>query len=127
MATSNATPPNELQVPQGSLNPWLDATQPMLMWWGTQSIEPMAKIQIAWLESVSQAVQAELQFFHAISESHEKIVQCFINASTESDNNLNMANCYQEAMQTLTNAHMDRLQKASELTHEFRKSLWEKL
>ncbi|MGS2743938.1 hypothetical protein ACU6TU_10125 [Halomonas sp. LS-001] len=130
MTTSNIKTSKAPQMPYGSLNPWLDASQPMLLWWTEQSaqgIAPMAKIQMAWLEGVSQAMQAELDFFQAISKSHEKIAHCFINASATPDSNLNMANCYQEVIKTLTDAHMDRLQKTSELNLEFRKSLWEEL
>lgn len=130
MATSNVEATRIPQVPYSSLNLWLDATQPMLAWWTEQStycMKPITSFHMAWLEGFSQAMQAELEFLQALTESHEKIVRCIIDTPATPDSDLKMANCYQEIIQTLTNANMDRLKKASELAHEFRKSLWEEL
>ncbi|MGY4876783.1 hypothetical protein ACLUEY_02735 [Vreelandella aquamarina] len=130
MANSNVKTSKAPQIPYSSLNPWLDATQPMLMWWTEQSahcMKPITSFHMAWLEGFSQAMQAEMEFLQALTESQEKIARCIINTSATPGSELKMANCYQEVIQTLTNANMERLQKAAELTHEFRKSLWEEL
>lgn len=128
MSTSNT--PNNPWAPLTAMNPWFDASQPLLNWWaeqGTQAIQPFAKVQQAWMESMSQAMQAEMQFFQAITESHEKMAKCMMNASGSPESNRDMADCYQEVVQTLADAQMTRLHKASELSHEFRRSLWEEL
>lgn len=130
MATSNAENSKASQIPYNVLLPWFAATQPMLVWWAEQNsycMKPIASFHMACLEGFSQAMQAELEFLQAITESHEKIARCIINTSVTPGSDLKMANCYQEVMQTLTNANMDRLKIASELTHELRQFLWEEL
>ncbi|MGM0615262.1 MAG: hypothetical protein ACQES7_06845 [Pseudomonadota bacterium] len=128
MTTSNT--PNNPWATLTTMNPWFDASQPLLTWWAeqsTQAMQPFAKVQQAWMESMTQAMQAEMQFFQAITASHEKMAQCMMNASGTPESNRKIASCYQEVVQTLADAQMTRLHKASELSHDFRRSLWEEL
>lgn len=109
--------------------PFLEASQPMLLWWGEQwlkSAVPIAKLHLAWLESVTEAMQIEAAFFQAMAESGEKLTQCFsYSGGNHSPAALN--SCYHEIMQTLTDAHFQRLEKVAELSHEFRQCLWEEI
>ena len=128
MTTSNTT--NNPWSALTTMNPWLDASQPLLIWWAeqsTQAMQPFANVQQAWMENMHQAMQAEMQFFQAITASHEKMAQCMMNASGTHESNRKIADCYQEIVQTLADAQMKRLHKASQLRHEFRRSVWEEL
>lgn len=122
--------PNTPWTPLTLMPTWLGASQPLLSWWAEQSpqaMQPFAKAQLAWMESISEAMQAEMQFFQALTASQEKMAQCMLNATGTSESNQNIANCYQEVVQNLTDAQMTRLQKATKLNHDFRRTLWEQL
>lgn len=109
--------------------PWIDDAQPMQAWWHQYcllSTMPMVRLQIAWLENVTQAMQMEAQLFQALAKSSEKLTLCL----TDNPHHCNAAEFtehYQEMVKTLTDANMERLTKVSQLSHEFRRSLWEEL
>jgi hypothetical protein len=102
----------------------------MLQWWMEQSVkgvQPLMNVQLAWLESVSSAMQMEMQFCQAIAESHEKITNCFLAHPHSPKSTEEITNCYQEAMKGLNDAHLERLKKVTELSLDFRKALWEEI
>lgn len=107
----------------------IDASQPMLTWWHQywlKSSLPLAKMHLAWLESVSQTMEMEAQFFQALADSGEKINQCYAkNGTTPEGTDIN--DCYQDMLQTLTDAHLQRLENVAQLSHEFRRCLWEEI
>lgn len=113
-----------------SLTPWLSISQPVLQWWMEQSVkgvQPLMNVQLAWLESVSSAMQMEMEFCQAIAESHEKITHCLLMHQSSPKSAEEFTDCYQQAMQGLSNAHLDRLKKVTELSHDFRSALWEEI
>lgn len=107
----------------------IDASQPIMTWWHEywlKSSLPLAKMHLAWLESVSQTMEMEAQFFQAVAESGEKINQCFVkNGTSPVAKDIN--DCYQDMLQTLTDAHLQRLDNVAQLSHEFRRCLWEEI
>lgn len=80
-------------------------------------------MHLAWLESVSQTMQMEAQFFQAMVENGEKLNQCFSkNAVLPSGTDINQ--CYREMLQALADAHHQRLENVAQLSHAFRRCLW---
>ncbi|MCL7930823.1 hypothetical protein [Halomonas llamarensis] len=117
-------------LPSDSLPPWLSISQPLLQWWMEQSVkgvQPLMNVQLAWLESVSSAMQMEMEFCQAIAESHEKISHCLLIHQKSPKSTEKITDCYQQAMQDLSNAHLNRLKKVTELSHDFRSAIWEEI
>ncbi|MDR5898375.1 hypothetical protein QC823_05140 [Halomonas vilamensis] len=113
-----------------SLTPWLSISQPVFHWWMEQSVkgvQPLMNVQLAWLESVSSAIQMEMEFCQAIAESHEKITNCLLMHHHSPKSAEEITDCYQQAMQGLSEAHLDRLKKVTELSNDFRSALWEEI
>lgn len=112
-----------------SSNPVAEASQPILLCWHEQWLKsslPLAKIHLAWLENVAQSMEMEAQFFQAMAESSEKLNQCFAkNGGLPQHNDLNQY--YQDMIQTLTDAHLQRIENVAQLSHEFRRCLWEEI
>ncbi|KUJ86609.1 MAG: hypothetical protein XD36_2951 [Halomonas sp. 54_146] len=110
-------------------NPVINSSQPIIAWWNEYLLKsslPMAKIHLAWLESVSQSIQMEAKLLQAIAESSEKFTQCFIESGTN-PSSADIHECYQDMVQTLTDSHFNRLEKVAQLSHEFRRCLWEEI
>jgi len=107
----------------------MDSTQPMQAWWHQYcllSAMPMIRLQIAWLENVTQTMQMEAQLFQALAKSSEKLTLCL----TDNPHHCNAAELtehYHEMVKTLTDANMERLTNVSQLSHEFRRCLWEEI
>ncbi|HDZ49119.1 hypothetical protein LCGC14_0293720 [marine sediment metagenome] len=108
-------------------NPVIDVSQPILLWWNEHWLKsslPLAKIHLVWLENVAQTMEMEALFFQAMAESSEKLNQCLAkNGGLPRNDDLNQ--CYQEMVQTLTDAHLQRIENVAQLSHEFRRCLWE--
>ncbi|WP_434985553.1 hypothetical protein [Vreelandella zhaodongensis] len=109
--------------------PLEEPVQIMQTWWQHYcllSTVPMVRLQVAWLENVTQAMQMEADLFRAIVKSSEKMTQCLTD-NNESCGATELTEHYQEMMQTLTEANMERFERVSQLSHEFRRSLWEEI
>jgi len=101
---------------------------PMLEWWQqqwTQGVNPRARTQLAWMESLAEALQLEAQFLKAIAESGEKIAKCFDGKQPTTPEEVQA--CYGKLVKEVGDAQMKRLEQASQLTHDFRKRLWEEI
>lgn len=110
-------------------NPAIEASQPIFLWWSDvwlKSSLPLAKIHLAWLENVAQSMEMEAQFFQAMAESGEKLNQSFAKSGGLPHNN-DINQCYQNMIQTLTDNHLQRLENVAQLSHEFRRCLWEEI
>lgn len=110
-------------------NPALAATQPMMEWWQAQwhkNTAPMARVQLAWMESIAEAMQFEAQFLKAIAESNQRLAGCFQGEDASCTPEEFRAS-YQQHIQDVTDAHMERLQKATELSMDFRKQIWDEI
>lgn len=129
MATPSHTTPFE-PLSSDSLTPWLSISQPVLQWWIEQSVkgvQPLMNIQLAWLESVSSAMHMEIEFCQAIAESNEKISHCLLMNQSSPKSAQEITDCYQQAMQGLRDAQLDRFNKVTKLSQDFRKALWEEI
>lgn len=110
-------------------NPAIEASQPIFLWWSDvwlKSSLPLAKIHLTWLENVAQSMEMEAQFFQAMAESGEKLNQSFAKSGGLPHNN-DINQCYQNMIQTLTDNHLQRLENVAQLSHEFRRCLWEEI
>ncbi len=109
-------------------NPTIPSTQ-MFEWWQeqwTQNANPIARMQLAWLESLTQAMQFEAEFLAAMAENGVKMASCFQGEDAPSTPS-EMHRCYQRLVQHATDAHMERMEKTAALSHDFRKRVWEEI
>ncbi|MGE4532237.1 hypothetical protein [Halomonas sp.] len=103
-------------------------TNPMFDWWQQQWMKganPMAKAQLAWMESLAEALQFEAQFVRAIAESGERMARCFDGEQPTTSEEVQA--CYEKLVKEVGDAQMKRLEQATQLTHDFRKRLWEEI
>ncbi|WP_372610036.1 hypothetical protein [Halomonas sp.] len=110
-------------------NPAPAATQPMMEWWQTQwrrNAVPMARVQLAWMESIAEAMYFEAQVLKAIAESNQRLAGCFQGEDAPCTPQEFQAS-YQQLIQDVTDAQMERLQKATELSMDFRRQVWEEI
>ncbi|MBB3191855.1 hypothetical protein [Halomonas cerina] len=110
------------------LQPGMAATGPLFEWWTAQWLQgsnPVARMQLAWMESLADAMQFEAQFLQAMAKSGQRMANSFDKDNPEAA--ADMQARYQEMMEEITDAHMKRLQKAADLSHEFRRRVWEEI
>ncbi|SFU30017.1 hypothetical protein [Halomonas korlensis] len=101
----------------------------MFEWWQeqwAQNANPIARMQLAWMESLTQAMQFEAEFLAAMAENGVKMANCFHGEEAPKTPG-ELHNCYQKLLKHATEAHMERMEKASSLTHDFRKRIWEEI
>jgi hypothetical protein len=114
---------------KSTANPAVAATKPMMEWWQAQwqqNAAPMARMQLAWMESIADAMKFEAQFLQAIADSNQRMANCFQGEDAPCTPEEFRAS-YQQLIQDVTDAQMERLQKATDLSMEFRKQIWEEI
>ncbi|ATJ82925.1 hypothetical protein ACFPTY_07970 [Halomonas beimenensis] len=100
----------------------------MLQWWSQQWLQganPLARLQLAWMESLAEAMQFEAQCLHALAESGERMAGCYTGDPTKTPQELQ--ECYQRLIEDVTQTHMRRLEKVAQLSEDFRKRIWEEI
>ncbi|PMR72766.1 hypothetical protein [Billgrantia endophytica] len=105
----------------------LEASRPMVEWWTqqlTQGITPMARMQLAWMESLSEIMQQEARFFTALAESSQRLAKCYEHSKGDP---MKMNECYREIAQEIAEQHMQRMEHVTTLSHDFRQQLWEEI
>ncbi len=110
------------------LDPDMMKANPMLSWWQqqwTKGTNPMARMQLAWIESLAETMQLEAQFLKAVAESGEQIAKCLEGEQPKTPEELQA--CYQELVQKVSDAQMKRMENAAQLSHDFRKRVWEEI
>ncbi|MFG6178828.1 hypothetical protein ACGTN6_16450 [Halomonas sp. THAF12] len=108
--------------------PLTPANDAMLKWWNQQWLQgslPMARIQLAWMESLADAMQFEAQCLHALAESGERITSGYGTDPTKHPHELHER--YHQLIRDVTHTHLQRLGKVAELSEDFRKRIWEEL
>lgn len=103
-------------------------TNPMFEWWQqqwTKGVNPMARTQLAWMESLAEVLQFEAEFLKAIAESGERVARCFDGPQPTTPEEVRA--CYEKLMKEVSEAQMKRLEQASQLSHDFRKRVWEEI
>lgn len=101
---------------------------PMLEWWQQQWMQgthPMARMQLAWMESLAETMQFEAQFLMAVAESGERMAKCFDVSQPATPEEVQAA--YHALVKEVNDAHMKRLERVAQLTEDFRERLWEEI
>ncbi len=101
----------------------------MFDWWQeqwAQNANPIARMQRAWMESLTQAMQFEAEFLAAMAENGVKMANCFQGEEAPSTPG-ELHHHYQKLVKQASDAHMDRMEKAAALSHDFRKRVWEEI
>ncbi|WP_162622994.1 hypothetical protein [Billgrantia lactosivorans] len=110
-----------------SINPALDASQPMIEWWSQQCMQgltPVTRLQLAWMECACEMLQQEARFFAALSAAGEQLNHCY---ETHGADPQKMQECYEEIAREVADQHMKRLKHVATLPQEFRRRIWEEL
>ncbi|MDZ7852792.1 MAG: hypothetical protein U5L98_09170 [Halomonas sp.] len=109
-------------------NPALTAAEPMMEWWQsqfTQGTTPMTRMQLAWMQSMADTMQFEAQFLRALAESGQKMAESMSGDTPQTP--AEMQERYQQLISDLTEAQMERMKKATELSNDFRRRVWEEV
>ncbi|EPC04310.1 hypothetical protein L861_03040 [Litchfieldella anticariensis FP35 = DSM 16096] len=109
--------------------PVLEASQPVIEWWMQHWMDaatPMARMQLAWMETVSDAMHHEAEFLMACASSSERMAKCFMEQESLK-NPAMLGECYNDMVKEVANAHLSRMGKVAELSSEFRQKLWEEI
>lgn len=120
------TPPFGFDPEAMKANPML--ANPMFAMWQQQwnlTNNPMVRMQIAWMESLAATMQLEANFLKSVAEGGVQVSKCFEGDQPKTPEELQA--CYQELVQKVKDAQMQRMQSASQLSEDFRKRLWEEL
>ncbi len=110
------------------MDPGMMNASPMLSWWQQQWMKganPMAQMQAAWMESLADAMKFEAQFLKAIAESGQQMTACLNDEQPSTPEEMHA--CYQKLVKQMTDAHQERMEQATQLSHDFRKRLWEEI
>jgi hypothetical protein len=109
------------------LSPALDASQPLIQWWSQQwlqGITPMTRLQLAWMESMTDMLQQEARFLAALSKAGQQLGQCYGHHGADPSR---MRECYHEIAREVADQQMQRLREVATLPQEFRRRLWEEI
>ncbi|WP_416140744.1 hypothetical protein ACM26W_10370 [Halomonas sp. HK25] len=110
------------------IDPGMMNANPMLAWWQEQWMKganPMAKMQAAWMESLAEAMEFEAQFLKTVAETGQQMTQCFNHEKPATSDEVHA--CYQNLVKQMTDAQHKRMEQATQLSHDFRKRLWEEI
>ena len=102
----------------------LEDNASLTTWWLQQWMEtstPLARMQLAWLQALGEAMQHEAEFLKVVATSGEKVSRCLCNQDTPTPAEL--SSCYQEAAMDVADAAMQRFHKVSELSHDLRERI----
>ena len=105
----------------------LEAAQPIMEWWAKQWMQgatPMTRMQLAWMENLSEIMQQEARFLSALAESSQRIAKCY---NSHQGDPTKMNECYQELAKEVADHHMERMTNVANLSHDFRKRIWEEI
>jgi hypothetical protein len=107
--------------------PILEASQPMMEWWTQQwlmSANPTARMQQAWLESLSEVMQQEAHFLLVLAEASHRLSEFYLTGKGDPDR----ANeWYQHIAREMANHQLARIKRMAELPTDFRERIWEEI
>ncbi|AMD02366.1 MULTISPECIES: hypothetical protein [Halomonas] len=104
-----------------------EAAQPIMEWWTKQWMQgatPMTRMQLAWMENLSEIMQQEARFLSALAEASQRIAKCY---DTNQGDPMKMNECYQELAKEVAEHHMERMKNVANLSHDFRARIWEEI
>ncbi len=102
---------------------------PLAAWWMHQwlaNTAPLIKFQVAYLETLSDAMQHEAEFIKVLAESGDKLARCAQQPDVHQGPS-GLAACYQDVAGSMADATLRRFTKVSELSHDFRERIWDEL
>ncbi|MGC3872388.1 hypothetical protein ACPF7Z_03830 [Halomonas sp. GXIMD04776] len=98
-------------------------------WWMQQWMETVnttTRLQLVWLNMLGSAMQQEAEFFKIMAVSTEKLAHGAMNQDLLRDPSAMVAH-YQEVADDITQATMNRMNKVTELSQDFRECLWDEI
>nr|WP_298415310.1 hypothetical protein [uncultured Halomonas sp.] len=98
-------------------------------WWLNQWVETAnaaTRLQLIWLDMMGSALQQEAEFFKIMASTTERMTHGAMNQDLLRDPAA-MATHYQQIAGDINEATMNRMQKVSELSEDFRKCIWEEI
>ncbi|MCG6657028.1 hypothetical protein HOP52_04460 [Halomonas campisalis] len=113
--------------PDSVTTPGLDNGNPMMEWWSQQwmqGINPMTRMQLAWMESVSEVMHQEALFLKAMAEASERLAQCY---DTHNGDPSKVSACYQNIAKEMADHQMQRMHHVANLPNDFRQRIWEEI
>ncbi|MBA2777293.1 hypothetical protein [Billgrantia kenyensis] len=108
-------------------SPATQASQPIMDWYSQQWLQgvvPMTRLQLVWMESVSDMMVQEAKFLAALSEAGQQLGMCY---DTHGHDPEKLRECYQNLAREVADQHMQRLKQVAALPHEFRQRIWEEI
>lgn len=115
------------QKPESSSTPGIPAPGPMMDWWTQQWMQgtnPVTRIQLAWMQSISEVMEQESIFLKAMADASHRLAECY---DTHSGDPAKMGECYRNIASELTDHHMARMKKVAEMPDDFRRRIWEEI
>ncbi|WP_192034366.1 hypothetical protein [Halomonas sp. YLGW01] len=106
-----------------------EVSDPVINWWLNHWMgpaSPFARMQVAWMETLYEAMQMEAELLVACATSQQQVIQCMSDQQSLKDPET-MSSCYQDVMQDFINAHLHRIDKVNELAEDFRQRVWEEI
>ena len=106
-----------------------EVSEPVINWWLNQCMgpsSPFARMQVAWMQTLYEAMQMEAELLIACAASQQQVIKCLSDQQTLQDPG-SMGTCYQDIMQQFIDAHLHRLDKVNEMAEDFRARVWEEI
>ena len=106
-----------------------EASAPVINWWLNYwmgAASPVARMQVAWMETLFDAMQMEAELLTACAASQQQMLKCLTDQQTLKDPAA-MGGCYQDVMHDFINAHLNRMDKVTEMAEDFRQRVWEEI
>lgn len=122
---AQATPLHAVTLPESAA----EASQPIINWWMQHWMDashPVVRLQLAWMESMVEAIQVESDFVAAWIESSRKAAECLSDPQTLFSP-ATLTGCYHQAAWDMGDAHMTRLGRVAELPQDFKDRIWEEI
>lgn len=98
---------------------------PLVAWWA-QQCWPLTRVQLAWMESIANAMEVEAHYLKALAESGEHLGRSMTGEEAPTTPADVQAH-YQKLVERVTHAHIHRLGRVAELSEEFRNRIWEEI
>ena len=109
-------------------NPAMMMGEPMMEWWQkqmTQGFKPVTRMQLAWMHSMVETMQLEAEYLQAIAQSGQKIAESLEGEAPQSA--AEWQERYQQLISDVTEAQMERMKKAAEISTDFKRCVWEEI
>lgn len=107
----------------------IEASLPVCDWWRLHWMDashPMIRLQQAWMASLVEAAQLEVEFLSVCTLANSRVASCLADPQTL-QNPAVLGRCYQDATREMVDAHGARIDRVTQLPKEFRQRLWEEI